>query len=73
MNNPLIDNGTREIQRLFIKEAGGSFHIVHRALTELSNENDTKNLNAQDVIDRIHQIRGLKKRNPKSNDTKIPA
>ncbi len=61
MNNPLRTGDHEEIQRLLMKEAGGSFHIVHMALSELANEKETRHLEVSDVIDKIHKLLGKQK------------
>ena len=62
MKNPLNLDNAQEIQRRLIEEAGGSFSLVHRALTQLSKEKKTRHLKTDDVIKRIRELMDKKEK-----------
>ena len=64
MNHPLKFGEAEKIQRRLIEEAGGSFSLVHTALTELSTEKKTRHLKTDDVIERIKKLIDKKERIP---------
>jgi len=45
-----------EIIRSLQKEAGGSFSVIHQALSELSQESGTHDLEVEEVRERIREI-----------------
>lgn len=58
------------VRRRLIKESNGSFYIVNKALNQLRAEQETRHLDIDDVIRRIHKLQAKEEVSAKE---KIPA
>lgn len=52
---------SEDVRKRLIKESNGSFYIVHKALSELSVENESRHLDLEEVVNKIHELMAKEK------------